>query len=245
MMSRSASLQNRPANSVTSSGNVPSGPEELEEAHPLSPCRRGSRPRRRPEPSGRAPNRCRATRNPHRRPATQGRLRARRTGTAARSASPRAPRLCASRRPWLRRRRPSTFPTSASASIETFAVFELECRVVGLRVDGESDVGRQRPRSRGPREERRIALRPATGKTNHHRGVVDGLVALADLAGRERGAALRPPPDDLVALVEQALSRTSPRAPTKHSRRTTCGRSRRRSRSRPRSRCAPSSSATR
>ena len=38
-----------------------------------------------------------------------------------------------------------------------------------------------------------------------HRWILDALVAQTDLACGERGAALRPPPDNLVAAIEQAL----------------------------------------
>src|SRR5690606_244825 len=77
-------------------------------------------------------------------------------------------------------------------------------RVVEIGAHRERDVRGEGPRGRRPREEARARL--ARDREAHEdRRIVDRLVALADLARGEGRAALRPPPDDLVALVEQAL----------------------------------------
>ena len=76
-------------------------------------------------------------------------------------------------------------------------------RVVEVGVHGREHVRRQRPWRGGPDHQRRVFV--AQRQADVRGRVVDCFVGVADLAGGQCGAALRPPPDDLVALVKQAL----------------------------------------
>ncbi len=84
--------------------------------------------------------------------------------------------------------------------------------VFEILVDGRERVADERPRRRRPDEQTRFLsdaclLCPLVHddrKADEDARVVHLAVALADFAGRESRAALCPPPDDLVALVEQA-----------------------------------------
>ena len=92
---------------------------------------------------------------------------------------------------------------------ELLASFGVEHGGVGqlLGIDGGELVAGQRPGRGGPDEEGSIGLFAFVvqeRKADVHAGVIDLAVAETDFAGRERGAALRPPPDDFVALVEEA-----------------------------------------
>jgi hypothetical protein len=78
------------------------------------------------------------------------------------------------------------------------------------RVHRGVHVRRQRPRGGGPHEqlgalERARPRRGAERERDVHARIVHLLVALPYLAGRERGAALGPPPHDLVPLIEQTF----------------------------------------
>ena len=63
-------------------------------------------------------------------------------------------------------------------------------------------IARQRPGRGGPDEQRRVGLVDQR-KPHIHARIGHFAVALADFARAERRAALGPPPDDLVSLVEQ------------------------------------------
>jgi hypothetical protein len=89
-----------------------------------------------------------------------------------------------------------------------FGVGRLESNfdVIAVRADRESDVRRKGPRGRGPREEgTRSACPSRFTEADGHGGIFDLLVAVADFTRRQRGAAARPPPDDLVTAIEKAL----------------------------------------
>ena len=97
---------------------------------------------------------------------------------------------------------------------EAAAVARLHERVVERRVNGRVHVRRQGPRGRRPDEQRHVAGRAEDvvrladdRKRDVDARVVDGPVPLPHLAGAERRSALRPPPDDLVPLIEEALLR--------------------------------------
>ena len=77
--------------------------------------------------------------------------------------------------------------------------------VLEVGAHGEGAVARQRPGRRRPGEVGDAGARDAA-EAGHDRRVVHRLVAEADLARGEGGPALRPPPDDLVAAVEQPLA---------------------------------------
>jgi hypothetical protein len=79
--------------------------------------------------------------------------------------------------------------------------------VCQLRIDRERRVGGERPGRRRPREQHIAGAQRArrTGHREPHvdRRILDVLVALGDLVGRQRRAAARAVGDDLVTLVEQ------------------------------------------
>ncbi len=87
---------------------------------------------------------------------------------------------------------------------EALAALGANDDVLERTMHGRVHIGRERPRGRRPDEERQIDL-PDDGERDIDAGIVDGLVTKPHLAGAERGAALRPPPNDLVPLVEEAL----------------------------------------
>ena len=85
----------------------------------------------------------------------------------------------------------------------------LNDRIFEVGVNRRELVARERPRRRRPNEE--VDVRETLVRTvvqereaDENARVADFAVTLADFAGRKRGAALRPPPNDLVPLVEQA-----------------------------------------
>ena len=83
--------------------------------------------------------------------------------------------------------------------------FAFDLRVPDAGADGGVEVRGERPGGGGPDRERQVGLvhqRQGDGD----RRVVHFPVAEADFVGGERGAALRPPPDHLLAPVEQALA---------------------------------------
>ncbi len=76
-------------------------------------------------------------------------------------------------------------------------------RVAELGMNAREHVGRKGPGRGGPDDQRCVFV--LQRKANVRRRVVDGLVAAADFAGRQSRAALRPPPNNLVALVQKPL----------------------------------------
>ena len=88
-----------------------------------------------------------------------------------------------------------------------FAAFGrvLDLHVVGAGPDRGIQVRGEGPGGGGPDDERETRI--VHQRQGHvHRGVVHLAVAEADLGGREGGAALRPPPHDLLPAVEESLA---------------------------------------
>ena len=75
--------------------------------------------------------------------------------------------------------------------------------ILDILVDRRELIGRQCPRSRCPNQEAGV-LAVKQRKEDVDRRVHYGSIALADFAGAQPRSALSPPPDDLVALVQQS-----------------------------------------
>ncbi len=95
-------------------------------------------------------------------------------------------------------------PLAQGGGDDELAVPAVDDDVVELGPHGRVAVGGQGPRGGGPGDERRIGL-VHQREGDEDAGVVDGLVVPPHLGRGEGGAALRPPPADAVAAVEEAL----------------------------------------
>ena len=83
------------------------------------------------------------------------------------------------------------------------AVFDL--LVVGAGTDGGVEVRREGPRGRGPHQQGEVGF-ILERQGDMDGGILDFAIPEAHFGRRERGPALRPPPHDLLAAVEEPLA---------------------------------------